>query len=181
MRRTDRKLAVALCFALAAVSVIAATVVALVPAPVLPTTRLATTSGDQRVTLTWEARPDFDGWEYRHSAADGQTGRWVRIPAGFALNSYVVASLPGGQAHRFQVRGVAGARRGPPSNEATATTKADPAGSVHYGDIVGSLRNLDSSVTKLNEHIVGRNTCLFHAKLPLRQAKSWIGGSHEVS
>ena len=157
MHQHDSRFVLFLCFALVVVSVSAALVIFNVTVVDLEATRLRVEPGDGRVILVWEHRRHYDGWEYRQQSNCGQLfNGWRPAARGPDSNSYVVEGLINGQGYHFQVRGISGARRGPPSNWETAIPRPTAPPDV-CAEAVRELREIKDVLTKLSRHITETN------------------------
>ena len=99
-------------------------------APLAPAGLTATADGRTAVSLSWTAPPsgggraEVTGYEVRHGVAGGAWGNWTAT--GSTSTSHAVGSLEAGTSYRFEVRATSTVGASPASNEATATTEADP-------------------------------------------------------
>ena len=99
-------------------------------APLAPAGLTATADGRTAVSLSWIAPPsgggraEVTGYEVRHGVAGGAWGDWTAT--GSTSTSHAVGSLEAGTSYRFEVRATSTVGASPASNEATATTEADP-------------------------------------------------------
>ena len=99
-------------------------------APLAPAGLTATADGRTAVSLSWIAPPsgggraEVTGYEVRHGVAGGAWGNWTAT--GSTSTSHAVGSLEAGTSYRFEVRATSTVGASPASNEATATTEADP-------------------------------------------------------
>ena len=99
-------------------------------APLAPAGLAAAADGRTAVSLSWTAPPpgggraEVTGYEVRQAAAGGAFGGWTAT--GSTSTSHDVGGLDAGTSYRFEVRATSTAGASPASNEATATTEADP-------------------------------------------------------
>ena len=103
-----------------------------VPPPAKPIGFTAT-AGDEEVTLSWTdpKNSDITGYQFRQKAGSGSYGSWTDIASSDATTvSHTVGSLNNGTTYTFQVRAVAGTVNGAPSDEDTATPRANSAPTV---------------------------------------------------
>ena len=78
------------------------------------------------VALAWKdpENPAITGWRYRYKSV-GDFGEWIDIPdSGAGTTGYAVTGLTAGTAYYFQIRAVAAAGAGPPSEIREATPQA---------------------------------------------------------
>ena len=73
--------------------------------PAAPT-GLTATSGDGRVTLSWDSSDDdrIRRWNYRQKAGAGAYGRWRAVPGDAGTTSHTVTGLVNATKYTFQVR-----------------------------------------------------------------------------
>ena len=102
-----------------------------VPPPAKPTGFTAT-AGDEEVTLSWTdpKNSDITKYQYRQKAGSNSYGPWTDISNSAAAVTHTITGLTNGTAYTFQVRAVAGTLNGAPSNEDTATPRANSAPTV---------------------------------------------------
>ena len=102
-----------------------------VPPPAKPTGFTAT-AGDGEVTLSWTdpKNSDITGYQFRQKAGSNSYGPWTDISNSAAAVTHTVGSLNNGTAYTFQIRAVAGTVNGVPSDEDTATPRANSAPTV---------------------------------------------------
>ena len=99
-------------------------------APLAPARLTAAAAGRTAVSLSWTASPsgggraEVTGYEVRRASAGGAFGGWTAT--GSTSTSHDVSGLEAGTKYRFEVRATSTAGASPASNEATATTEADP-------------------------------------------------------
>ena len=97
-----------------------------VPPPAKPVGFTAT-AGDEEVTLSWTdpKNSDITGYQFRQKARSNSYGPWTDISNSAAAVTHTITGLTNGTAYTFQVRAVAGTVNGAPSDEDTATPRAN--------------------------------------------------------